>query len=594
MESPRRSPPHVPGDNVSEDGASTNVERVSYEAQDIVDTVWAQDDGAYMRYIEEQAASTSPQVWRARLRRSKILYNAGSREDLAMHQLLYSALCISHLRNVRQAAMAQMFLDAHATLCGWLGEDGTFRPPTNDWKHPADVSASKLARFSDVLQPRYKWKKRMPKLNKGMRAGRLLGSAPSRGELNLHRMYNEYIMQRLIQRMTRSTAREAGSVRTVRLTEPKEWKSNGSVAIRSYEPRMGAFSKPREVRDVAFSRHFAEKFIETPQTPGDYTHIDRLAAIVRYSSHAKKGRTLEMEASIVRKIIKKLCMAFDGEVSFPEAGQNVLIRGQRARSTLIPALWHNKEEEIRVSRERFMFPGPASIQRMVDVHAVAEAFTAHISGHARICRDLNLNPAYLVVGVDAMGCNWDRMVAYVRDVQQSLGRGFHLFIHVQQLMHKLCPRGDGKYRFGHVGSDQILAYHDPQTRNSLPKETRQALHEWQAALQSIYESNTAKQRSQILTGLNRNAEAQRVRINAALDAGLERKARKKRKQIAKSKHIKRALVKKSAAAAPKWSGFGQSDDTTESEHTEMALDKKEATDAAVSNSAMDLSSCDTQ
>jgi len=70
------------------------------------------------------------------------------------------------------------------------------------------------------------------------------------------------------------------------------------------------------------------------------------------------------------------------------------------------------------------------------------------------------------------------MVAYVRDVQSSLGRPFQFFIHARQEMEKLCPQGEGQYRFGRIESDAILAYQDEQGRRSLPARIQEALLEW--------------------------------------------------------------------------------------------------------------------
>jgi len=312
-----------------------------------------------------------------------------------VHYTLYTAICRGYLAGVQIEALSAMRLARiHAEQCGLAYTKAPILTIPR-WSQPA--------RPSNVLAPRYKWKKRMPKLHQTMRPGTDLGNPPTLRALKAHRTYNEYMMQRLIKRMVRTPAREMGAVVSVPLSLPKWWKVNGTVIIRQYQPRVGTFSKIRESMHVATSRHYAENFIGSLHTTRNSSKIHRLAAIVRYSSQPKGTRSLKEEACVVREIVRRLGRAVES-FDFPETECNVLIRGTKVRSSLTPFLWHDKEKEVHVSKHRFIFPNVDAIQHAVNTHAVAEAFITHVSGHVCVCRDLNLNPAYLLVGVDAMGC----------------------------------------------------------------------------------------------------------------------------------------------------------------------------------------------
>ncbi|KAH0351895.1 hypothetical protein KCU81_g2166, partial [Aureobasidium melanogenum] len=359
------------------------------------------------------------------------------------------------------------------------------------------VSAAK-ARPYDVLDPRYKYSTHTPVVKKLYRTGTCLTKVSSPAMFQAHRVFCKFILRRLIRRMNTGN-REKSNVKTVPLTYPQMRIIGGKCQTRHWAPRPGAYLHAREITAVARSRHEAKAIFGDPQARTiSRGKIDRLAAIVRYS-RAKK-RTIAEEAKRVRALAKGLLLAFP-ELTFPDPEDNVLIAGERTQSSMTPSLWYNEEKEIEVHSEGFVFQefdNPRALDGLVSTHAIAEAFTGHITGHLQICKQLNLNPSFILIGVDAMGSNWDRMVAYIRDTVQSLGHHFDIFIRVKAKSINLCPRVNKYGRYGVVRSEDLLIY-DTADRHNLSPNVTAALKEWKLSLSYLWGRNILQKNVQTIS-----------------------------------------------------------------------------------------------
>jgi hypothetical protein len=225
-----------------------------------------------------------------------------------------------------------------------------------------------------------------------------------------------------------------------------------------------------------------------------------MAIIVRYIGPNDKD--LNVDAERVYEISKGLTQAFP-EFKFPEREQHIMIRADSTNPRLIPSLWHDEEAEIRVSKHDFVFgdyTDDAWVNDEFNAYRRAEAFTEHLCGYFQVRQTKNFTGSCLIIGVDAMGCHWPRLMAFVQDLQASLKRPIDLFIQIknkQGKMAKLCPHVVDGNRFGRLRSEDLLQYAFGQ-RQDLPQDVIEAIAEWEKILAVILEMKTASRCRHIL------------------------------------------------------------------------------------------------
>jgi hypothetical protein len=137
----------------------------------------------------------------------------------------------------------------------------------------------------------------------------------------------------------------------------------------------------------------------------------------------------------------------------------------------------------------------------------AEIFTEHICAYYKVCRELNLNASCLIIGVDAMGCHWPRLMTFIQNLHLSCRRGLDFFIQVKDehgKLAKLCLRVVGGNRFGRLQSYDLLKYAFGE-RQRLPQDVIQAIAEWENILGEILEVQTANRRRDILVRAERHS-----------------------------------------------------------------------------------------
>lgn len=361
----------------------------------------------------------------------------------------------------------------------------------NEWLEDEQRAVTE-ARQSEALKPRYKYSTRTPKLATIIKPGRRLLASSQPYMKRHHAKYCAYVRHRLIMRM-KGRDREEANVRTVPLSFPQLPALVGTGYIRAFRPRPGAYLRAREIPDIAQSRHEAQSIFGSEPRTISRAKVDRMAAIVRYSSGKK--RDLEREARRIRDLAEGLRGAFE-EFDFPDPADNVLIVGRHTMSSAVPALWYREEAEILVSERGFTFGNwrnRHTLDGRVGQHAIAEAFTGHISGHSEICLELSLNGAYFLIGADAMGSDWNRILIYVNDIQNEMGRGFDLFFQIEENSTSLCPREFEGYLYGIIRSEDLIAY-EGGGRDFLAEDVVEAIEEWKGILKDIRHRNALQVR----------------------------------------------------------------------------------------------------
>ncbi|KAG9686337.1 hypothetical protein KCU95_g11701, partial [Aureobasidium melanogenum] len=278
------------------------------------------------------------------------------------------------------------------------------------------------SRKFDVLSPQYKFEARVPRLETIIDPGHRMHRTPGSAEVDAHAQFKRYALRSILKLM-KTSPRGGAVVRTVPLTWPKLVTQGLARPPRPFNPVAGKFVKLREVEDVLASQHEARS-IHLSQARTN----DRLVCVVRYSSTTT--RSLSADANHVRDILVGLHESFP-DVQFSPHKQTVMIRGYNTRSSLTPSLWHDIDQEIKVSRYGFVFQDYGNkkvLDRKMRTQAVAELFTRHLSGQFELAKELKLSLALFLVGHDSLGSSRERIVAYVKDVHESTGQGFNIFI----------------------------------------------------------------------------------------------------------------------------------------------------------------------
>jgi len=340
-------------------------------------------------------------------------------------------------------------------------------------------------RGSNILDPLYKFKMRMPELITSVEPGTVMPSWPTMDMARSHRTLCKHMLQRIVQRMVEGvSSTKEGDIRTFLLDDGP---MPGSAQVRFFDPCLGARFRPREHKDIARSKHHVEKLIGKQSEPITRTKIDRVAIIVRYGRSANKDSKTEIQR--VKHIAGQLPQAFP-DFQFPPLKHNIMIRAERTTSPLIPSLWYDQDVEIGVSKHSFFFgdyKNDAWVHDEVSAYSNAEAFTQHLCAHFHVCQDLNMNSSCLLIGIDVMGCHWPRMLAFVRELQNSLGRCIDFFIqskYSQDKMTKLCPWVVNGNCYGRVQSEHLLQYASDQ-QQSLPRDVFEAIAQWEDALARV-------------------------------------------------------------------------------------------------------------
>jgi hypothetical protein len=308
-----------------------------------------------------------------------------------------------------------------------------------------------------ILQPRYKFEDRIPELVTTVESGTRMDSTASADIVHSHRIFCSYMLQRIVLHMVEGKGpREDSDAKTVLLDTPP---SDAPVRTRSFEPRQGARIRPREFKDVASSRHHADR--ETGEELLTRKNINRMAVIVRYIGPNDKDHNVDAER--VYEISRGLTQAFP-EFEFPKREQHIMIRADNTTPRLIPSLWHDVEAEVRVSKHDFVFGDYTDdvwVNDEFNAYRRAEAFTEHLCGHFQVRQNGNFTGSCLIIGVDAMGCHWPRLMAFVQNLQASLKRPIDFFVQIkdkQGKMAKLCPSVVDGNRFGRLRSEDLLQY----------------------------------------------------------------------------------------------------------------------------------------
>lgn len=283
------------------------------------------------------------------------------------------------------------------------------------------------SRKFNFLSPQYKFEARMPHLETIVNPGHRMHRTPGSAEVEAHAQFKRYALQCIL-KLIKSSPRGGAVVRTVPLTWPKLVTPSFARSPRAFNPVAGKFVKLREVEDVLASQHEARSIYLGQADDGDSRTNARLVCVVRYSSTTT--RSLSADANHVRDILVGLHESFP-DVQFSPHKQTVMIRGYTTRSSSTPSLWHDIDQEIKVSCYGFVFQDYDNnkvLDHKMRTQAVAELFTRHLSGQCELAKELKLSLALFLVGHDSLGSSRERIVAYVKDVHESTGQGFNIFI----------------------------------------------------------------------------------------------------------------------------------------------------------------------
>jgi hypothetical protein len=137
----------------------------------------------------------------------------------------------------------------------------------------------------------------------------------------------------------------------------------------------------------------------------------------------------------------------------------------------------------------------------------AAIFTEHVCAYYKVCQELNLNGSFLIVGVDAMGCHWPRLMTFIQNLFLSTQYFVVFFIQIKDehgKLAKLCPRVVGGNRFGRLESYDLMMYAFGK-RERLAQDVIQAIAEWENVLGEMLEVQTANRRRDILARAERRS-----------------------------------------------------------------------------------------